>query len=253
MSAVLLDPRTGRAVDQERHFRSYLGMDEGNEWLARAVADGRLPGSVADHLRKARQAPRASGPTATKQGFNEVLAVDVADGTQISATTTETIVTTDFTFAGPDPHNYQGATFRITGYADVSTVVTTPGTLTLRLRWGGVGGTVLVASGAFAPSTVATTSAFLEYTFLYTVRSIGASGSIFALGKMWLNNFDPTSATTLKNELNMVGMPPNGTTPAVVSSLDFTTAKALSVTAQFSVSTAGTQLTNHLRVLECLN
>lgn len=254
-SATILDPRTGRPVDQEFHYRNYLddAADGSFDWMEDAIAAGRLPESAAAHLEKARARPRASGPTASKQGFNEILAVDVADGATTTATTTEALAVPDYAFAAGDPHIYQGATFKITQYFETSTVVTTPGTITMRLRWGGLGGTAMAATGAFAPSTVATTSAGGHIEFLFTVRSIGAAGSIWTQGKWNPSNFDPTSATTLKNELNMLNIPPYGTAPAVVGSLDTTTAKLLSVTIQFSVVTANTTFINHLRILESVN
>jgi hypothetical protein len=251
---VILDPRTGKPADQTNHYRDYLreAASGDTDWLEDAFRAGRVPWSVVEHMAHAVERRRASGPTATKQGFHEVLANDIADGATVTATTTETIICPDYSFAANDPHVYPGAVFRTTCYYGVSTVVTTPGTITMRLRWGGVGGTALAATGALAPSTVATTLAGGWIEFLTTVRTIGAAGSMYTLGRQWLNNFDPTSATTLKGNLNMMAIPPNGTSPAVVSSLDTTTAKAWSVTVQFSVVTANTTIINNERILECL-
>ncbi len=187
----------------------------------------------------------------SKQGFNEVLVADIGDGTQILNTTTETIVCPDYQFAANDAHIYPGAVFRTTLYADVGTVVTTPGTLIVKLKWGGAGGTALCTSGTMAPSTVALGTQSLMVQFVTVVRTIGSAGSMFTMGHLIWNNFDPTSATTIKNELNMLVVPVSA--PAVVGSLDTTTAKLLSVTATFSVATATTQWTNHIRLVECLN
>lgn len=253
MQGVLLDPRSGSPVDQANHYRDYLAGTE--NWLDAAVKQGRLPESVAENMARAAAKPRGSGPTATKQGFNEVLAVDLADGTQILNTTTEIIIVPDYTFAANDPHIYPGATFRLTCYYDVSFVITTPGTLTFRLRWGGVAGTVIAQTGAYAPdptAALANRSGWIET--LMTVRTIGAAGSIFAMGRMMMNDVDDASATSLQGNLNMTSFGSAGaSTPAVVTALDMTSAKALSISAQFSVATATTQLTNHLRTLECLN
>lgn len=188
----------------------------------------------------------------SKQGFNEVLAVDLADGAQILNTVTETIICPDYAFAANDPHIYPGATFRTRCYFDVSFVITTPGTLILRARWGGAGGTVLAASGAYAPdptAALANRSGYVEFETLW--RTVGSAGSAYTMGRMHINDFDDASATTLQGNLAMGVIPAN--TPAVVGSLDTTTAKNLSITAQFSVATATTQLTNHLRVLESIN
>lgn len=246
MRGVLLDPRSGTPVDQERHYRNYLED---------AVSDGRLPNNVLELLNKAKARPRGSGPNATKQGFYEVLAVDLADGTQILNSTTETIICPDYTFGAGDSHIYPGAVFDIECYFDASFVITTPGTLTFRLRWGGVAGTVLAATGAYAPdptAALANRSGRIHFKLIW--RTIGAAGSAFVMGDWGINDFDDATVTTLQGNLAMSYMGSAGAnTPAVVASLDTTTAKALSVTAQFSVNTATTQLTNHIRTLACLN
>jgi hypothetical protein len=188
----------------------------------------------------------------SKNTFNEVLVADLADGTQILNTATETIIFPDYTFAAYDPHIYPGATWRVTCYFDASFVITTPGTLVLALRWGGVAGTVLAQSGAYAPDpTAALANRSGRVEFVTTWRTIGSAGSAYTMGWMHINDYDDASATTLQGNLGMGVIPAN--TPAVVSSLDTTTSKALSITAKFSVSTATTQLTGHHRILEMLN
>lgn len=179
------------------------------------------------------------------------LVVDIADGTQILNSTSEAIICPDYTFAANDTRIYPGAMFNIKCYFDVSNVVTTPGTLTMRVRWGGVAGTVLATSGAIALSTTARANyaGSLDVDLIW--RTIGATGTCFAMGVLTLNDV-PTGADSAPQSLyTMTSAGAN--VPAVVSSLDTTTSKALSVTAQFSVSTATTQLTNHLRRLVAIS
>jgi hypothetical protein len=215
----------------------------------------RLPPHILANLAESRMRPWWEQPRATKQGFNEILVSDIADGTQILNSTAEAIICPDYVFSGNDPHIYPGATFNCVCYGDVSFVITTPGTITWRVRWGGVSGTVLAATGAYAPdptAALANRSYRLEFDLIW--RTIGAAGSAFVMGQWGVNDYDDASASTLQGNLNMNYFGSAGAnTPAVVSSLDTTTAKNLSVTAQFSVSTATTQLTNHLRRLSCLN
>lgn len=179
--------------------------------------------------------------------YHSPLRIDVADSTQIAATLTETIICRDYTFGADDDRIYQGAAFNIRCWFDVSNVVTTPGTVRFRVRWGGVAGTVLADSGAIAMSATAraTYSGSLDADLVW--RSIGSSGSAFCQGRLYLNNV-PVAADSLPQGIYSMGSA-GANIPAVVSSLDTTTSKALSVTAQFSVNTAGTQLTNHVRVL----
>ncbi len=175
------------------------------------------------------------------------LVVDVADGAQILNTTTETIMAPNYAFGANDSRIYQGAAFSIECWFDISNVVTTPGTVTFRVRWGGVAGTVLASSGAISMDTTARAnfSGKLEATLVW--RSIGSAGSAFCQGLVLLNNV-PAGAAADPQGIYFMGSAGENV-PAVVASLDTTTAKDLAVTAQFSVSTATTQLTNHIRLL----
>lgn len=193
------------------------------------------------------------GPRATGYTYREMLTperVVCADGAQILNSTTEAIMCPDFTFAGDALK--RGSVLKYTLIFDWSTVITTPGTLILALRWGGVGGTALCTSGAFAPDPTAagtTLTSCVEYYVI--VRTDGTAAIFFAAGKWVPNDFDDASATTIIGNLNMQMIPASA--PAQVGSLDTTTSKALSPTAKFSVATATTQLTNHIAILESLS
>lgn len=179
--------------------------------------------------------------------YTSPLVVDVADGTQILNTTSETIIAPDFTFSANDNRIYQGAAFNIRAWFDVSNVVTTPGTLTLRVRWGGVAGTVLATTGAITLSSTARTTYTGSIDADLVVRSIGSAGSMFCIGRATLNNTPVAADSAPQGIYTMTAGGAN--VPAVVSSLDTTSAKALSITAQFSVNTATTQLTCHNRII----
>ncbi len=179
--------------------------------------------------------------------YTSPLAVYVADGTQILNSTSEAIIAPDFTFSAYDNRIYQGAAFNVRCWFDVSNVVTTPGTLTLRLRWGGVAGTVLASTGAITLSSTARSNYSGSLSADLVWRSIGAAGSAFCMGLVTLNDVPVAADSAPQSLYTMTSAGAN--VPAVVSSLDTTTSKALSVTAQFSVNTATTQLTNHIRVL----
>lgn len=189
------------------------------------------------------------GPRGSNQGWEECIYRIAADGAQVSATTTETIMVPDTTLIA----NYLtvGKCLKYTIYFDWSTVITTPGTMTLRMRWGGVAGTVLAASGAFAPDpTAASTTVSGMVEFLVCGRSEGATGSAFCMGNMLLQDYDDASATSVIGNLNMTMIPVSAPAPVTI---DTTTAKALTPTVQFSVATAGTQFKAHLATLEALN
>lgn len=228
-------------------------MDSGLQQVLRLLEDKKLPREdragllrIAENLSKDYD---PFGPRGSNQGWEECIYRVSADGAQVSATVTETIMVPDITLNA----NYLtvGKTLKYTVYFDWSTVITTPGTMTLRLRWGGVAGVILAASGAFAPDpTAASTTVSGMVEFLLTGRAEGTSGSAFCMGNMLLSDFDDATTTSIIGNLNMVLIPPSA--PAAVT-IDTTIAKALSPTVQFSVATAGTQFRAHLATLEALN
>lgn len=229
-------------------------MDSGLEQVLRLLENKKL--SQDDRSGLIRIAENLSkeydpfGPRASNQGWEECIARIATDGAQVLNTTTETIMVPDVLLNA----NYLtvGKTLKYTIYFDVSTVVTTPGTITLALRWGGVAGVVLCTSGAVAPDpTGASTTVSGMVEFLVTGRSEGTAGTAFAMGNMILSDYDDASATTIIGNLNMIMIPASA--PAVSGSIDTTTQKALSPTVKFSVATATTQFKAHLATLEALN
>lgn len=177
--------------------------------------------------------------------YTSPVRVDIADGAQIAATTTETIMVPDVQFAADDARIYPGAMFSIVSWFDISNVVTTPGTVRFRLRWGGVGGIVLADSGAIPMDTTARANFSGRIDLDLMWRTIGAAAIAMCMGKVELGNVPAGSAGDPQGQYFMGVAGEN--VPAQQTALDTTTEKALSLTAQFSVATAGTQLTTHLR------
>lgn len=218
--------------------------------LYKYVGDYTVPTHVQRNLDKAHAGDihmKASGVN-----WGDVLTprrVIAADGTQVLNTTTETIMCPDFTFAAD--YFEVGDAFQYTllgnfsGQAAANNVI-------VRLRYGGAGGTAMATSGSFAfDPTAASTTVTKMFEFYFVCRSTGTAGSFFTIGRATWNDFDDASATTLKNNLDMLMIPPSA--PAVVSSLDTTTAKAISPTIQFSSGTATIQWTTNIAILESLN
>lgn len=181
--------------------------------------------------------------------YVETLDAIIADGTQISNSTTETIVCPDFNI--PAYYMAPGRTFLIWASGVMSNVVTTPGTLIMRVRWGGVAGTVLLASGAQGLDTTARTNSLWALLAWVTCRTAGATGSFLSSGIFFGNVLSSAAANLLPALLGSAGAPlASGNTAVTV---DTTTAKLLSVTAQFSVSTSPTNLTAQSRNLIVIN
>lgn len=239
------------------HFEDYNPFDPQVQESGKSILDrlgGRLPDRIKRSLDLASASEWATAPKGSSVGWRDVLTprrVLSADGVQVASSTAETVMIPDFTFAAD--YMEVGDAFKYTLLFSWSSVITGPGTFTFRLRWGGVGGTALATSGAYAPDpTAGSTSVTGMVEYYLVTRSIGSAGSMFAIGRLWPGgDFDDASATTLKGNLDMVMVPASA--PAAVGSLDTTTAKALSPTVQFTVSGATTNLTTHVGILESLN
>jgi hypothetical protein len=175
--------------------------------------------------------------------LGETISSSITDATQISNTVTETIMVPDTTF----PANYfaQGTTLRGRVVGVCSNVVTTPGTLTYRIRMGTttLSATAVVASRALGLDTTAQTNAPFRLDFEIVCRTVGASGTVLLAGAVQqFNVLASTAANLLPNPL------PVGTNAA--QTLNTTVANILSLSAQFSVATSPTNLTAQIFLLE---
>lgn len=237
---LVLDPVTGKPVVEASRILHRYG-DYHVE----------LPPTVQENLDLASEGLGLVGAGVDWRNTLTSRRVIAADGAQVLNTTTETIMIPDYSFAADSLE--VGDLFEYTLMGSISTVITTPGTITFRLRWGGVAGTVLAASGAFAPDpTAALTTGTYKIVWTVEVRAVGSNGTMFAIGDIdWPGDYDDASVTTLKGNLDMGMAPP--TAPAQVTGLSTLALTALSPTVAFSVSTATTQLTNHIGFLESLN
>lgn len=252
MNGILLNSRTGRP-ETKSGLPTEIQENMERGWKIRGLNDSppdlsNLPDHIQHNLIKARETAGPFSYRASNQGWEELLYATVADGAQVIATTTETIMVPDFTL--PAYYLYPGRVLRYTVFFDCSTVVTTPGTIILSLHYGGVAGTLLAASSAFAPKTTVSTTLTGWVEFYFVCRAVGTAAASFTIGRMWLSQFDLTSATTLAGNMAMLAIP--AAAPAAVN-INTTTANALSPTVKFSVTTATTQFTAHIATLESLS
>ncbi len=229
-----------RALRYPRH-KSWTLLDS---WSGDTIQrDGKTFFTMPDGTLK----PAISGGGA--QGWEELIDTIVADGTAISDSSAEAIVCPDFNI--PAYYMAPGRVIRITAWGVMSNVVTTPGTLIFRVRWGGVAGTVLVASGAQGLDTTARTNSMWYATVNVVCRTAGATGTFMSGGMFFGNVLSTTAANLLPALLGSAGAPLASANAAVT--VDTTAAKLLSVTAKFSVATSPTNLTCQGRLLEILN
>ena len=168
----------------------------------------------------------------------------VADGTTLSTSVTETVISSDSLLTLPaNVFANPGKTFWCRFMGKVSNIVTTPGTVTFRIRFGGSGitGTQLAATGAVNFRTTASTDNLWYVEIIMKALATGPatnSLSILTYGESFIAN----SAYAVA-DIASASLPPAGTSLATVASMDGTIAQKLSLTAQFSVSNAGNAIT----------
>lgn len=184
----------------------------------------------------------------SRQFWSEALAWATADGTAIANSTTETIIFPNVTI----PANYMqdGRILRVRAFGRHSTTATP--TLTFRLRWGGVSGTVLAASGAVTCGS-AVTAAMWGLEAVIQTRSNGSSGTLFTIGEVTVGE---DAASTVGSATNVAGhdfLGSGGVATPSTASVDLTADTALSITATWSAASASNTLTGHVYLIEGLN
>ena len=167
------------------------------------------------------------------------------NGAAVANTTTETILFPNATI--PAWYLRDGRRFRITARGKISNVVTTPGNIDFKLRWGGVSGTILAQSSAIALSATANTDAMFEIYIDLEVRGNGPSGSVLAIGEAYCANL----ATLVPMMMGSAGGASGNTPAAVTVALDADT--AISLTAHFSIANASNSITGMIFYIEALN
>ena len=177
------------------------------------------------------------------------LAEGYADSTALTASTTATSIlhTSGRAFINPNQLNV-GSVLRVTAFGRVSTVVTTPGTLTFGFRLGPTSNIIAFTSQALALVTVATTNVSWLLEMLLTVRSVGSGTAATLMG-----------TGRFESEINTNGSAGNAaarllpaSAPAVGTGFDSTVAMVGDLFATWSISNANT-ITTHQSVIEQLN
>jgi hypothetical protein len=155
------------------------------------------------------------------QTWQEALFVNTVNGTAITGVSTEQLIFPDIVIPAGYMTLNKGLQQNCMGQV---TFAGTPGTLTIRLRWGGIAGVVLATSAAVTGTASKTN---ITWTFYAQVvcRSVGATGT-------FMSHFEFNSAAIPAP--NFFNGPASA--PAVVT-VDTTIVKNLSLTAQFSLTT----------------
>lgn len=141
-----------------------------------------------------------------------------------------------------------GRAIRLTAMWKFSNVVTTPGSITFRVRWNGLAGTILAQSSAIALNATAQTDIMGRLQCEIVTRANGATGSLLAMGCVWLAQ-ELAASNNAPNFMGSAGGA-SGNTPAAVT-VDLTAATPLSLTYQSTVATGS--ITGMQYIIEGLN
>jgi hypothetical protein len=199
------------------------------------------PAHIRESLERAKMLAGPLEPRAA-QGWQASVSRLDSDGTAITGVSTEQLLVPDYTV--PGNWIYGGKQLKYVLWGRQSSVITTPGTFTIRLRWGGLTGTVLILSKAQRLRTAsAATNAASQIEMLVTFRRPGTAGVAIGMGMCALSG---ASGTAGEQAADAVW--PDA--PAEVTALDTSIPKALSPTGQFSLTTGA--WTTHMARVEDL-
>jgi hypothetical protein len=182
------------------------------------------------------------------QTWQETLIQAQSDGTAVTATSEGSLLPGQAKFTLPANFlDYVGKTLRVRAAGRISNIVTTPGTLTLRVKFGSI---VVAASSAMQLNAVAKTNVtwVLEWSLL--ARTIGAATTAaFMHTGLWTSESVVGSAVPGTGGSGSLLIPASA--PAVGTGFDSTAANVVDLTAQFSLT--GNSITLHQFALESIN
>lgn len=181
------------------------------------------------------------------QTWQETLISAQVDGTALNTSTSATsILPAAAKFTLPSNYFAIGKALRITAAGRISNIVTTPGTLTMSVRLGGV---TAFTGGAIPLNTTAKTNVAWWLELLLTCRTIGASTSATLMGQgQFVSESVLSSAAGLANDCLLPA-----SAPAVGTGFDSTSAQIVDLFAQWSISNAANSIQLHQYTLESLN
>lgn len=186
------------------------------------------------------------------QGYVGPLGELQADGTALTNTLTPTSLLNSVnakSTLGAGFISTIGKQFLVRAAGRISTVITTPGTLTLDLRLGSV---VVANGGALTLSTTAKTNVSWYLEWLLTLRALGAGGSATAnFMHQGILTSEALGATTVAGEAKSMLLPVSA--PAVGSSFDPAAAEQWDMFATWSVANASNSIQCHQFQILSLN
>jgi hypothetical protein len=190
------------------------------------------------------------------QTWQETLIQSNVDGAAVTNTTTPTSIlggtgtgASQAKLTLPANFLYVGRVMKVTAMGRISTVVTTPGTLTLDVRFGAV---IVANGGAMSLNIVAKTNVPWWLEWILTCRAIGSGTTSNMMHQgMW------TSEAVIGAPLPSAGgasshLLPNAA-PAVGTGFDATAAQTMDLFGTWSVANAANSILTHQYKVEALN
>jgi hypothetical protein len=184
----------------------------------------------------------------SQQTWNECIVAAQADSTALTASVTPTsILPAGAVFTMPQGLlSYIGKTLRLKAFGRISTVVTTPGTLTLDVRFGAV---VVFNGGAMALNIVAKTNVTWMLDLMLTMRVLGATAQMIGAG-IFASEAVIGCAVPTVGSSGVLLLPTSA--PAVGTAFDSTAANTVNLFGTWSINNADS-IQTHIATLEALN
>jgi hypothetical protein len=186
-------------------------------------------------------------------GYQSTLVEAQIDGTAVANTTTETTVLPAVAkIILPSGYiNRIGKRFIVRASGRISNIVTTPGTLTLRVKLGPTGNIAVATSQAISLNVVAKTNVGWFLDLGLTVRAIGSgtTATIMAQGTWQSESVVGSGVPTAGGAGSAMWQ---AATPAVGTGFDSSVANQIDLTAQWSIANAGNSIQLHTFALEDL-
>lgn len=179
--------------------------------------------------------PHSRSPKMSRQFWSELISWATADGASVNTTASETIVMPNITI----PANFlqDGRALWIKAQGKHSTLGSGTVTLTFRLRWGGVAGTLICGTGAIT-QVVSLTNAFWSLEIQLQTRSNGSSGTVLANGDVNVYGGTAPTVGSATGAPATAPMTNGGQTAPAAATLDLTADTALALTVQMGASSA---------------
>ena len=181
----------------------------------------------------------------------ETKASAVADSTAVSNTTTPTTIihATAKPVIAAQEIVKAGQVFRVTVTGRISTLVTSPGTLTLDFR---LGSAVIFNGGAMALNVNAQTNATFKLIVHLRLVTVGSGTTATAIGTgQFISRAVIGSAAVGVGAAGALMLP--DTAPVIGTGFDSTIAQTFDVFATWSIASASNSILSHIAFIELVN